>query len=138
MIHTIVFEGFVDYEAGWEFDMPVMMVKPVIMAGDGGNSGHIDDIVEIYCIDLSMGRVWKDEKPSKSGFIWPYRTATFHSHFRKAKAGKARRGIEYWSRTVQLRFDGDDFEMAVISATGAGAKDVELGQLNESGQSQRI
>ena len=104
----IVFEGFYDYESGWEFDMPIHVVKPVYRTCCGGNSGHIENIIEDLMISLDLDGEVKEEELSgfhlyDKGFRWPYISTTAMQHFYKARKGKARRGIKYWKAVVGIK-----------------------------------
>lgn len=48
------FRGVI-FDDGWEFDVPCVIYSPVERYGIGGNSGHIENMVEDYCIDLCLG-----------------------------------------------------------------------------------
>lgn len=120
-IQTITFEGFCDHESGWEFDMPVIMVKPTLICGYGGNSGEIDSMVLDAAIDLLHGKTLPDDRAK----TWPYPRQYILRVFRLAKKGKARSGIRYWRRDVQIdreRFPEDDeFPLRITKREGAGA-----------------
>ena len=42
------------FDDGWEFDAPCIIYYPFFKYGDGGNTGHLDNMVEDVCIDLSI------------------------------------------------------------------------------------
>lgn len=42
------------WDEGWEFDAPCIIYYPFFKYGDGGNTGHLDRMVEDVCIDLSI------------------------------------------------------------------------------------
>lgn len=42
------------WDAHWEYDAPCVIYSPVQRYGFGGNSGHLQDMVESYCIDLAI------------------------------------------------------------------------------------
>ena len=47
------------FDADWEFDAPCIVYSPIQRNGIGGNSYHIDEMVDDYCIDLSL---WKSPR----------------------------------------------------------------------------
>lgn len=49
---TIVFRGCI-WDDGWEYDAPCVLYSPVKRYGIGGNSGHIDSMVEDIASDIS-------------------------------------------------------------------------------------
>lgn len=48
------------FDDGWEFDVPCVIYSPIERYGIGGNTSHIESMVEDYCIDLCLG-----DKPRK-------------------------------------------------------------------------
>lgn len=95
----LMFEGFFDYESGWEFDMPIHMVKPVYRTGEGGSLGEVEQMVETFMIDLDLDGSVKEE-PIHEGLRFPYRERTAMSYFYRSRKGKARKGIKYWWQAV--------------------------------------
>lgn len=85
---TIVFEGFGDTEPGWDFDMPVYMIRPVKREGIGGSVHYAENMVEDYLIDLSLG----DEIADDPGVNWKYVMRLW----RRAKRGERPQRLIYW------------------------------------------
>ena len=55
LILTTLFRG-IFWDAGWEFDAPCILYWPCKRYGIGGNSHHLDSMVEDICIDLTLGK----------------------------------------------------------------------------------
>lgn len=53
MIYPTIVRGCM-FDAGWEFDAPCVIYYPWLQFGFGGNTGHLHDMVENICIDLSI------------------------------------------------------------------------------------
>lgn len=119
MRQTTVFEGWYDQEPGWEFDMPVYMVKPILGYTDSAGSGPagVDELIEEYLIsrfmqlDANGKAIGTDED-----FVCHLEEDTIRTAKRQfgiAKSGKAREGVFYW-RTVVEWDDEDESHHEVI------------------------
>jgi hypothetical protein len=105
MKQVATFEGWLDTEPGWEFDMPVFMVSPIMGYMEAGNDGGIDYLIEEYFITLFME---EDENGKAIGSLdeYPYQVEEdwirrIKINFNNAKKGKSRNGISYWRRVVE-------------------------------------
>jgi hypothetical protein len=102
---TIVFEGFADTGAGWDFDMPVYMIRPVKREGIGGSMYYAEDMVEDCLGDLACG----DEPESEDG-EW----GSVMRQFRTARAGSER--FVYWRCEATVPGpDADDEEWDAVT-----------------------
>ena len=100
----IVFEGYGDHEPGWEFDMPIYMVKPILGYTEDGNMGGADVLVEDYTINLSTGDENEPYEPQcKEELI------SIMSQFGRAKKGIARECVTYWKRVVEVDDEDPDY-----------------------------
>ena len=112
----IEFEGFADQNPGWEFDMPVYMVKPMLMYGEDGNARGFDNLVEEYLINLSLGRLNDglynpiDDSEKK----WIART------FSNAKKGLSRKDVLYMRRLCEIDDENDAFGVDLESENLVG------------------
>ena len=97
------FEGYYDYYSGWEFDLPVVMMRPCIRNMIAGSAtAGIERAIEDHMIALSLGEAppdeWRNITPEALRCEW--------QRFRRAKmAGRPRRGATYWNRTVEYDTD---------------------------------
>lgn len=92
----IIFEGFGDQESGFEFDMPIYMIKPIKKYCDeAGSIYHAENMIEDYLIDLSLGDNPKNEEMPK----------TIINQFYRARDGKAGKNIIYWKCKVTINGD---------------------------------
>jgi hypothetical protein len=113
MKRIIEFEGYADQYCGWEFDMPVYMVNPVLGYTEHGNWGGADYIVEDYLIDRAIGEEYQPYEPMcKEELI------SIKSTFSRAKAGKARDGILYWRNVIEVDDDDLDYSRDIEPMTG--------------------
>ena len=99
------FEGWLDTEPGWEFDMPVYMVNPIIGYTEAGNDGGIDTLIEEYFLALFME---EDENGKAIGNLNEYYCQAEEEDFRRikinfsnAKKGRSRSGISYWKKVIE-------------------------------------
>lgn len=99
----IVFEGFCDHEPGWEFDMPVYMINPILAYAEGGNLGAADTMVEDYLINRSIGEENTPYEPENETEL-----RSIKSIFARAKKGTSREGVYYWKRVVEV--DDEDLD----------------------------
>jgi hypothetical protein len=91
---VIVFEGFADTEPGWEFDMPVYMIRPVKQEGCGGNVGYAENMIEDYLIELYPADEPESEEGDWSGVM---------RQFRRAREGEGKPDrLVYWRRVVTI------------------------------------
>lgn len=98
MAVKITFEGFCDTRAGWKFDAPLFLVKPVMQMHDVGSStAEADRIVEEYVMSLSLGDTPESDEELDRRMVLRC--------FRKAKDGSSR--YEYWSQSVEIPDDID-------------------------------
>jgi hypothetical protein len=100
---VIEFEGFCDQEPGWEFDMPLYMVAPILGYSEGGNLGEAETMVEDYLINRACGIKNEPYEPEDESEL-----RSIRSVFARAKKGTARDGIYYWRRKVEV--DDDDLD----------------------------
>jgi hypothetical protein len=110
MKKIIEFEGYVDQEPGWEFDMPIYMVNPVLGYTEWGNAGAADNLVEDYLIDLSLKQNYSDAyEPECTAEL-----ISIKSTFTRAKKGTARDGIIYWHNTVEIDDEDEEYYRDVV------------------------
>jgi hypothetical protein len=110
MRQVTTFEGWYDEDGGWEFDMPVYMVKPILGYTEAGSGvGGVEELVEEYLISRSEG---EDEDGNVTEGDLPFGCGVDDDeiHFIKcqfayAKKGKARAGVQYWRQVVE--WDGE-------------------------------
>lgn len=50
----IIFEGYCDERAGWDFMAPLLLVKPVMQMHDVGSIGEAGRVIEDYIVSLSL------------------------------------------------------------------------------------
>lgn len=131
MRRTVVFEGWYDQAApGWEFSLPVYMVKPCLMYTDDAGSGPdgVDGLIEDYLISRWMktdanGKAIGTEEDLDHGMDEDDDTTYTTAHgcrvqFALAKKGKARQGVLYWRRVVEWD-DEDENYMKVLEDSEA-------------------
>jgi hypothetical protein len=107
---TIVFEGYADQEPGWEFDMPIYMVNPVLGYMEHGNVGAAENLVEDYLIDLSIKQDYTDAyEPECTAEL-----ISIKSLFSRAKKGTARESIVYWHNTVEIDDEDDEYYRDIV------------------------
>jgi len=111
---TTTFEGWYDQEPEWEFDMPVYMVKPVFGYSESGNSGGVDELIDDYMIDYSIGKreFWNPDKDE---------ARRIKSTFSRAKNRKARYGVYYWKRVIEWDDEDENCQSKIL-------EDVEVGK----------
>lgn len=119
MKRIIEFEGWCDYEApGWQFDMPVYMVKPCLMYIEAGNDGGVDILIEDYLISRWM-EIDTSGKAIGTDTDLSYKVedddtyVTIHgckTQFALAKKGKARKSIRYWRRVIEWDDEDENYE----------------------------
>lgn len=111
----ITFEGFVDYDPGYEFDLDVFMLRPVRQHDYSGNDGGIDYLVEDYCINLSLGD--RPEDLDQSEFMnEEWNLEELEQEFQRLKVAPTETRC-YWRRVVE--YDPDTEEtFRVIEAEG--------------------
>lgn len=114
MKQITTFEGWLDYSPGWEFDMPVYMVKPIGGYAEAGNDGGIENLIEDYFIDLFMD---EDENGKAIGEVnnyfeecEPEEKKYVKTIFSKAKNNKARKGVYYWKRVIEWDDENIEYE----------------------------
>lgn len=113
---TETFEGFYNHYAGWEFDMPVVMIKPRYYFGIGGNTGKIDSIIEDYIIDEDVGT---KPEPRVLGEAEARERKACHAIFRRVRRDpRRRRGATYWKRVV--RWDTETLAQDVLEEVNCG------------------
>lgn len=105
----IEFEGFADQEPGWEFDMPVYMVKPVLGYAEWGNVGVAENLVEDYLIDMSVNGEYSAYEPECTAEL-----ISIKSLFSRAKKGTARESIVYWHNTVEIDDEDDEYSKDIV------------------------
>lgn len=99
----VVFEGFYDADSGWEFDCPIIVVKPVLYCTYASSSCARNAVEEIAEKIIAGEKLKKDEK------CWPYSESFIRRAFRTVKKGKevpAHRGIIYWKIVLDIKDDG--------------------------------
>lgn len=114
MKQITAFEGYYDEEAGWEFDMPIIMVLPTFRWGEGGNSGHVDSMVEDYLIDWGCdGQQPEDESCDD------FEMSTIKEEFEAAKEGKPKSpGQSYWKRVIEWDPNDEDCNWKTLESIG--------------------
>lgn len=91
---VVVCEGFGDTEPGWDFTMPVWMVKPAQrLRDDAGSIFYAENVVEDYLLDVSLGDSGSNhEMVEYEKRLW-----------RKARRGEGKAGrLVYWKCEVTL------------------------------------
>ncbi|KKL65500.1 hypothetical protein LCGC14_2154400 [marine sediment metagenome] len=92
MKQTTVFEGIIDTDSGWNYDMPIILIKPAFRFCIGNNDGYIDNIIEDYMIDISL------DMPAN----YPEREHIKVYYKQQCERAKRGRGhMKYWSRTIE-------------------------------------
>ena len=106
----IIFEGYYNENAGWEFDIPIALVHPICQFFDcHSNTGGIEDIIESYMVDLSLDNNIH-EFEYKDNLI---------KEFRDIKIGK--KSGNYWKAVVEYdesKIKTDDFDYEIIETDG--------------------
>lgn len=117
MSRQIIFEGLIETNPSNEFDMNLLVARPVKVMSFPGNVGGIDQLVEELCIDLSLGGTLTDDDSIDDALLF--------SELAKVKAGDdLGTGALYWKRHVEIPDEDapdDDFEIGFIERVGAGA-----------------
>ena len=102
-----VFRG-VFWDAGWEFDAPCVLYSPFPRYGYGGNSEHLDGMVQDICVDISCGtaprKQWSESDIKE--FKW---RGWSPRGFAKRK--------EAWHVTITVRWFIDDDEQLDFQIT---------------------
>lgn len=98
----LVFEGFYDNDSGWEFDLPVYLMRPVRRLYIGGSGeGKIQDLIEDYVID-----VWNEtEIKGEDGPDSPIDFNALERDLILAQEGRNWEGVTYFLEEVE--FDED-------------------------------
>ena len=97
----IIFEGFCDSEAGWEFDAPLHIVKPFHLYRIISSLGSEAGLYEVERIFEYIPPEGIKEDTDKHTW-WPYHEQYVKRTFRLARRGKARRGIHYFKVEVKV------------------------------------
>ena len=110
------FEGFYYPDCGWEYDMPIVMVKPVLVDSFGGNTGYIDDIIENYMIDVSLALEKGTEEPKDE--VTKDRK-TILAMFNRAKKrceseSDSGKGAIYWKKVIRWNPENLDDSMETL------------------------
>lgn len=114
MRQITVFEGYYDLDAGWDFDMPIIMVHPIYRWGEGGNPGYVDTMVEDYMIDWIF-----NGGPPESEYFEPHDLSIINREFEAARQGKPKYPDQhYWKRVVEWDPDDDDAEVKILESIG--------------------
>ena len=117
MTKTTTFEGWLDLNPQWEFDMPVFMVSPVGGYVEAGNDGGIDVLIEEYQISIS-----NEEKPYDYFEDCDSNEMKYiKSMCTRAKNNKARKGVIYWKKIIE--WDTTTFEQKIIEDIRIGKQD---------------
>lgn len=111
----ITCEGYCDTKAGWEFDAPLLMVKPIMQMHHVGSVHEADRVVDDYIEAISLGEELESDEEISVRVV--------RKDFKKAKAGSTR--FVYWSRDVEIPddidWDADDaFERVIYGALQIG------------------
>lgn len=93
----IVFEGYCDQKAGWEFMAPLLLVKPVIQMHDVGSIYEADSVIDDYIESVSF-----DEPPESDKEL---NRRVVRRDFRKALQGSER--FLYFRKDVEIPDDID-------------------------------
>lgn len=91
----IVFEGYCDQKAGWEFDAPLLLVAPVIQMHHVGNVHQAERVIDDYIETLSLGGI-----PESDGEI---DRRVVRRDFQKARQGSKR--FLYFRKDVEIPDD---------------------------------
>lgn len=101
MKQITVFEGIIDTDSGWNYDIPIILIKPVYRFCIGNNLGYINNIIEDYMIDVSLGLPEEQITPKEEDA-----KLYFQQQYERAKKNKG--NMKYWSRTIE--WDPSDLE----------------------------
>jgi hypothetical protein len=108
---TETFEGYFDHHAGWEFDMPVIMVKPRFRFLEAGSAMEgIGRAVEDFIIDAGTD----DENTALGEFAERERKACLPTFSRVKRDPRRRKGATYWKLVVC--WDTETLEQTVLEA----------------------
>lgn len=102
-----IFRG-VMWDAHWEFDAPCVLYTPFFRYGFGGNSYHLDEMVENVCIDLSMGA--EPHKDFSDSELKEFKWRGWSPHNFANRIGWHREIIVEWSH-----IDGDQLDFGIVS-----------------------
>ncbi|KKL86793.1 hypothetical protein LCGC14_1941230 [marine sediment metagenome] len=92
MKQTTCFEGILDHDSGWHYDMPIILIKPAYRFCIGNNDGYIDILIEDYMIDVSLDLPEND--PEREDI-----KVYYQQQCERAKRGRGH--MTYWSRTIE-------------------------------------
>lgn len=93
----IIFAGYGDLRADWDFMMPLMLVEPVMQMHDVGSIDEAWRVIEDYIMDISLG-----ETPTSDPAL---DRALVRRDFRKARKGSRR--FCYFQQEVDIPDDID-------------------------------
>jgi len=108
-----VFEGYYDPDCGWEFDMPVVMINPVLRESFSNNTGGIIDLVErfqdsvaLFIANPDVNRLPEDDEISLRD------KKRLKRMFQRAKkrhesGNRGEKGARYWKLVVEWDSDID-------------------------------
>jgi len=108
-----VFEGYYDPDCGWEFDMPVVMINPVLRESFSNNTGGIVNLVEEFQDSLSLftenpsvNRLPEDDEISLGD------RKRLQRIFQRAKkrhesGNRGEKGARYWKLVIEWDSDID-------------------------------
>lgn len=85
-----VLEGFTVDAAPDEFDGATILVKPVVVF----THQHLDELVDDFCIDASLGDVWEDQEEDDE------RRGMLNAFYKVRKKNTANR--HYFRRVVEV------------------------------------
>jgi hypothetical protein len=100
-----VLEGFEDFRG--DFDTGIYLVKPVIACID---ASRIENVVEDFCIDASIGLDWEDDEPQD------VRKRIQNCFYRVRK--KDTRDLKYFRAVVEVYSDDENEVYRIIEKQG--------------------
>jgi hypothetical protein len=99
MSTTVTLEGFCE-DAGYEFDMDIFILEPIRYHNFIGNAqGGIEDTVENYAIDYSLGDKWESDEEEFGSDGWGRIRKRFNQ---LKKADGKRKWAQYWKRVIEI------------------------------------
>ena len=104
MTKIVTLEGFTE-DAGYEFDMDIFVLEPVRYHNFCGNAqGGIEETVESYAIDYSLGDEWESDDSEYDDDAWKRIRRKFNA---LKKADGKRNWAQYWKRVIEIDDDPD-------------------------------
>lgn len=99
------------WDDGWEFMAPCVIYYPFFKSGDGGNTGHIYEMAEDVCCDISAGRM-PDYKAMKDELVreCEWRGWSMAGFSKRQKAHHVELAVTWYFEDGELEFEIDSNE----------------------------